>query len=296
MVSVKIPPRVYVRLYAGMGDFFKRYFLHCSWQCLEDLKAKQPEVSVHALLASQTLPALELVDYHPCIDKIVKPELHTRQVKRMGAETFMGDHTFLNNKMAQQFELKMPPIYLSDDDKVFVNNITDNHEKYIIVHPFSGDKTGTRTRSPLKPLRYVPIIKALIAKGYTVVLLGGDWSRVGDGGRRPGRVHTVSERFDWQIKGLINLMDQTNIRTAAELVKRSDGFVGTASSFMCAAWSIGEVNSVVLTSERWRKPLANMPWAKDRIKAPQNKVLYIPEHRTPQTFKNIETEIVKWFK
>jgi ADP-heptose:LPS heptosyltransferase len=283
-----------------MGDFFKRYFLHCSWRCLDDLKAKHPEVKINALLASQTIPALGLVDYHPHINKVIAPGLHTRQVKRIGPEKLMGDYVFLSNRMAQQFELKTPSIYLSNDDKVFVDNITNKHKKYIVVHPFSGDAVGNNTRSPLKPIRYIPIIKALIATGHSVVLLGGPWSRVADGGQRagknPGRVKIVQERFDWKIKGLINLIGKTNIRTGAELTKRADGFVGTASSFMCAAWSLGNIRSVVLISERWREPLTNMVWAKDRIKEPQNKVIYIPAARNVQTFQDIQNETANWFK
>jgi ADP-heptose:LPS heptosyltransferase len=297
LVPVKIPEKVYVRLYAGMGDFFKRYFLQCTWQCLEDLKAKHPEVKINALLASQTVPALDLVDHHPCIDEVVKPMLHTKQVKEMGPEHFMGDHVPLSNRMAQQFELKMPPIYLSESDEVFVDaiQVAANH-KYIVVHPFSGDIIGNTTRSPLKPARYAPIVRALVESGYSVVLLGSSWSRLLPEARKPGRTRMIEEKFNWETTGLVNLIDKTNIRTAVELVKRSNGFVGTASSFMCAAWSLGSVRSVILTSERWREPLTNMVWAKDRIKEPQNKVVYIPKNRTPQTFQDIETETAGWFE
>ena len=290
MIQIKIPDRVYVRLYAGMGDFFKRYFLHCSWQCLEDLKSKYPNVEVHALLASQTLPALKLVDYHPYIDKIIAPGLHTRQVKKMGPEKFVGDHIALSNRMAKQFELKVPPIYLSEEDKEFVDNISKD-KKFIVLHPFAGDKHGLNTRTPLKPLRYVPIIKALVGTGHNIVLLGSSWPRVNEKG-----IKTIKEEFTWRINGLINLIDKTNVRTGTELVKRASGFVGTASSFMCAAWSIGNKRSVILTSERWRQPLETMIWAKDRIKEPQNHMIYIPKNRTPALHQDIIKETANWFK
>lgn len=290
MIQVKIPKKVYVRLYAGMGDFFKRYFLHCSWQCLDDLKAKHPDVEIHALLASQTLPALELVDYHPHIDKVVAPGLHPRQVKSMGPEKFMGDHIMLSNRMANQFDLKVPPIYLSEDDEKFVDSISKD-KKFIVIHPFAGDRFGLDTRTPLKPHEYVPIVKALIETGHNVVMLGSSWPRVDERGTR-----IIKEDFPWRINGLINLIDKTNVRTGVELVKRASGFVGTASSFMCAAWSMGNKRSVILTSQRWQEPLETMVWAKDRIKEPQNHMVYIPKKRTPRVHRDIIKETANWFK
>jgi ADP-heptose:LPS heptosyltransferase len=273
-----------------MGDFFKRYFLHCSWQCLEALKAEHPEVSVHALLVSQTIPALELVDHHPHIDKVITPKIHPRVVRKLGADKFVGDHVMLSNRMAKQFELRQPPVYLSEEDKEFVDSISTG-KKFITLHPFAGDRFGVHTRTPLKPNRYIPIIKALTETGHNVVLLGSKWSRLNE-----KHTWTIDEVFNWRINGLINLIDKTNVRTAAELVKRSAGFVGTASSLMCAAWSLGNKRSVVLTSARWKEPLETMVWAKDRCKEPQNKIIYIPPKRTPRIHDNIARETADWFR
>jgi ADP-heptose:LPS heptosyltransferase len=285
-----MPQQVYVRLYAGMGDFYKRYFLHPTWACLKDLKAKHPEVSVHALLSSQTVPALNFVDYHPYLDRVVVPGLHPRQIKQAGADTFMNGYVPLGPGAAKRFQLEPPPVYLPKKDKVFVDNLTKGKDKYIIVHPFSGDRLGNTTRTPIRPVRYIPVIESLIGLGYRVILLGSTWKRKDERG-----VQIREETFKWNIKGLTNLIDRTNVRTGAELVKRSSGFVGTASCFMCAAWSIGNIRSVIIISERWREPLETMPWAKDRCKEPQNKIIYLPPTRTPQTFEDMTNDTADWF-
>jgi hypothetical protein len=64
---------------------------------------------------------------------------------------------------------------------------------------------------------------------------------------------------------------------------------------MCAAWSIGDIRSVIIISERWREPLETMVWAKDRCKEPQNKIIYLPPTRTPQTFEDMTNETASWF-
>lgn len=292
MVQVDIPNKLYVRLYAGMGDFYKRYFCHQTWQCLEDLKTKHPDKSIAALLVSQTLPALNLVDYHPYIDKIIKPKIHLREFKNKDINKYVGGYTFLNPKMAQQFEQKIPPIYLSDNDKEFIKRTTDNIDKYICLHPFAGDKYGLNTRTPLNVEQYIPTIQALINAGYTVIMLGKSWERINLGSKN---TRIVQEKFTWSNPKFINLIDKTNVRTGAELVKRSNGFVGTASSFMCAAWSMGKIKTVIITSQRWKKPLEEMPWAQNKITLPIHKMLYLNHDRSSQKLKEIANATTKWF-
>ena len=275
-----------------MGDFYKRYFCHITWQCIEDLKKKHPEVSIHALLVSQTIPALELVDHHPCIDKVIKPRIHLKDFKEKDIKNYVGDHRFLSPAIAKKFEQKKPPIYLSNEDKDFVNKITSKHGKYICLHPFAGDRYGLDTRTPLKVEQYTPIINAIINSGYKVIMLGKSWERINHGSKN---ARLVTEVFKLNKDGFVNLIDKTNARTAAELVKRSAGFVGTASSMMCAAWSMGGVKTVIVTSERWIKPLQEMPWAKDKITNPNHKMLYLNHDRSPQKLKEIAHETADWF-
>lgn len=285
-----IPNKVYVRLYGGMGDFFKRYLTHCTWQCLEDFKAKNPQVSIRALLVSQTTPALKLVDYHSCIDEVVLPHMHPREFRKMDIAKYMDGYVPLRNNLAKQYELKTPPFYLSNEDENFIKQTTAHLKKYIVLHPFAGDKYSLNSRTPLKPKQYIPIIKALTKKGYKVLLLGGSWQRIHE-----KQTRVIQEKFDWKIDGLINLINKTNVRTGAELVKRADGFVGTASSFMCAAWSL-EKRSVVLISSRWKKPLETTPWAKNRGKQSQNHIVYLPKKRTPQVYRDMTEQTAEWFK
>jgi len=292
LVQVKVPEKLYVRLYAGMGDFYKRYFCHPTWQCIEDLKTKHPKTKIHALLVSQTIPALEFVDYNPYIDKVIKPGMHLREFKNLDVTKYVGNYTFLSPVLAKKFTLNTPKIYLSDNDKTFVNNITSSYKKYICLHPFAGDKYGLDTRTPLKVEQYTPIINKLIDKGYTVIMLGKSWQRINHGSKN---TRVIKETFKWDKDGFVNLIDRTNARTAAELVRRSSGFVGTASSMMCAAWSMGGIKTVIVTSQRWIKPLREMPWAKDKITDPNHKMLYLNHDRSPQKFKEIAHDTADWF-
>lgn len=289
---VKIPEKLYVRLYAGMGDFYKRYFCHPTWQCLEDLKKQHPKTKIKALLVSQTIPALELVDYHPHIDKIIRPKIHLREFKNEDITKYMGDSRFLTPQIASNFVCKIPPIYLSPKDKEFIEHITSKYNNFICLHPFAGDAYGLNTRTPLRIEQYIPIIKALIKLGYTVFMLGKSWDRIMRGSTRTRK---VVERFHWAYPGFVNLINQTNVRTGAELVRRSKGFVGTASSLMCAAWSMNETRTVIITPQRWEKPLLEMPWAKARINDPKHKMLYLNNDRSIQKLKEIANTVAKWF-
>ena len=289
---MKIPKKLWVRLYAGMGDFYKRYFWHPTWKCLEDLKTKNPDVEITALLVSQTIPALEFVDYHPCLDKLVKPKMHIRELKKHDITKYVGDATFLGPGLAKKFICKTPPIYLSKQDKEFVKNITSQHKKYICIHPFSGDRYGLNTRTPLLVQQYIPIIDALVAKGYSVFLMGKNWDRINLGSTKPIK---INENIPWGRVGMINLINKTNARTSAELIRLSSGFVGTASSMMCAAWSMGGIKTTILTPKRWKEPIETMPWAKDKINDPNHQVLYLDGIRTPQRLGEIANVTANWF-
>jgi ADP-heptose:LPS heptosyltransferase len=276
LVQIKVPNKLYVRLYAGMGDFYKRYFCHPTWQCIEDLKTKHPEVNIRALLVSQTIPALELVDYHPYIGKIIKPRIHLKDFKNKEIKDYVEDHVFLSPGLAKNFQLRIPPIYLSKEDINFVNDITTKHDKYICIHPFAGDVYGLDTRMPLKVEEYIPMIKALIKKGYKVIML-------------------VQEGFNWSHNGFTSLIDKTNARTAAALVKKSSGFIGTASSLMCAAWSMTGIKTTIITPIRWKKPLLDMVWAKERIEDPNHMMLYLNHDRSTKKLKDIADDTANWF-
>jgi len=292
MVQLKIPEKLYVRLYAGMGDFYKRYFCHPTWQCLEDLKNKHPNISIHALLVSQTIPALELIDNHPYIDKIIRPMIHLREFKNEDITKYVGNHRLLTQPMANNFEQNIPPIYLSKEDEDFLQKITSQHKKFICLHPFAGDKHGMNTRTPLLVNEYIPIIDSLVNKGYSVMLMGKTWERIHLGSKG---TYIIKESAPPNRPGLVNLINKTNVRTGAELIRRSNGFVGTASSMMCAAWSMGGIRTTIITARRWQKPLVEMPWTQDKIANPNHQMIYLDNNRSPQKLKEIANVTAKWF-
>jgi ADP-heptose:LPS heptosyltransferase len=276
-----------------MGDFYKRYFGHPTWQCLEDLKKNRPNTEIAALLVSQTTPALSLVDYHPYIDKIIRPKIHLKDFKKRNIEKFIGDYKMLSPKIANKFELKKPPIYMSDKDKEYVDKITSTYKNIVCLHPFAGDRYGLNTRKPLHVQEYIPIIQTLIGKGFTVVMLGKTWERI-----QPGihNIRSIEEDFKWKADGFVNLINKTNVRTGAEIVRRAGRFVGTASSFMCAAWSMDDVRTAVITPQAWKKPLEEMPWAQNKINDPRHKMIYLNHDRTPNKLKEVADATSEWFK
>jgi ADP-heptose:LPS heptosyltransferase len=275
-----------------MGDFYKRYFCHPTWQCIKDLKEKNPQVDISALLVSQTIPALDFVDHHPCINKVIKPRIHLKDFRNKDIKQYVGDHVFLSPGLAKNFKLEIPSVYLSNTDMDFVDKITSKYNKYICLHPFAGDVYGLDTRTPLKVEEYIPIIKALTKKGYAVLMFGKSWARIKHGSKS---TRLVKEIFKWSHEGFVNLIDQTNARTAAELVKRSNGFVGTASSLMCAAWSMTGIKTTIITPIRWKKPLTDMVWAKDKIEDPNHMMLYLNHDRSTKKLKDIANATAEWF-
>jgi len=289
---MKIPNKVFLFLGGGLGDHYKRYFFDSAWGCLPDLKTKRPDIYVKGISISHAPDAGELIKHHPFLDEIEIINKHPKEISKGIGEGFEK----LKPIMAQEFNVTEPEIYLNAQDKIDLAKIKKNIGKYIVIHPFSGDKTGWPTRSPIQTDRYKPIIEGLIAEGFSVLLLGHTYEkRKANKKNKTIKSEHIAETFDFQMDGFYNLINKINARTGAVLVKDSDGFVGTASSFLCAAWMLGK-RSVTITSIAWEPKLKQGIIISKKSIEPQNKIIYIPQKRDIQVFKNMTETTVDWFK
>ena len=276
---IEIPDKISVALWGGMGDFFKRYLLHPSFGCLKDLKIQHPNITIRAVINSQTRPAVDLLDYNPYIDEVIKLDKHPK------------DYYFLRNneEIYNQFKVEKPKIYLSKEDINFVNSVVP--KKYICLHPFCGTGSENRIngRAPLTPGEYKMTVDNLIDLGYDVVILGGSYEKTSFNGKRT----TVKEHFPYKRKGVINLIGETNVRTGAEIIRRADGFIGTASAWRGAAWCMEETDSYIILTKAWKEKMERRSWTKTLNTDGRHKTLYLDKNRD---IKKISDDIASWFR
>jgi ADP-heptose:LPS heptosyltransferase len=278
--------KYFVTLWGGLGDFLKMYYGHAQWRKLESLKKKYPNTHVKAVVFSLNKNAKSLVEYHPAVDEVLQPEGKLIEVRTKGLGAYSGNHKWLQK---QQHILKTlnptrPKIYLSEQDKHLVSKIVaETQGRFIIIHPFSAMLPNLPTsRTTMSVDKYIPIIEGLGEKGYKSIILGSD---------RP----KAPEKFDYESEHVINLVDQTSVRSALKLVSRANGFIGTNSCFMCGAM-LEKKPCFVVTSYFWENRVNRNGFLVKGLKDSRSKFTFIPQNRNKANYKRIQQEAINWFK
>jgi ADP-heptose:LPS heptosyltransferase len=277
--------KFFVTMWGGLGDFLKIYYTHHSWRCLKEFKKQLPRSHVKALVYSLNPWAKDFIRHHPYIDEIVEPKLPLLEMRKKGLATFAGNYRPLGHagKWVKKLKKSKPQIYLSENDKKFVNQIKNQANKYIAIHPFSAmPASAAHGRTTMAADKYMPIIEGLGKRGYSVVVLGKT---------RPN----MAEVFDFEADNMINLVNETNVRTALALVNDADGFIGTNSCFMCLAW-LEKKKSFIITSYLWETQIKKNGFTSRRHLEPQNKVMFLPRDRSTAPYDRIQRKAINWFR
>lgn len=299
-----IPKRIFALAGGGLGDIYYSCLVG-DWTYFEDIKEKSPDTKIHAVMSCTNSLGIEFPKYNPYIDR-----LEDKQEKdRNGCPLtdFMGEgYVRLSGAITRHLE-KRDGLFLGDEDKRFMAETNKKlGNKYIVLHPFSGDmrrgrrpipEGNTASRFVLPIDEYYPLVDKLIGLGYKVVVVGGNKPNTPS--------YEKQEYFDYQPAGLVNLIDQVNSRTAAALIKNASGWVGTYSCYCAIAWW-SKIRTVLTApigthrgNETWEEKINTWPrwgWA---AKQPQNMIIYLPpicEVTDAQRYKDARKKMYDWFK
>ena len=297
MDRIKIPNKIFTYAGGGLGDIYYLCLMD-NWAYFKDIKKQNPKTKIHAVLSSPNPLSQEVMEYNPYIDKLdyIKPNDRRGMLLTSFKQKGYTDIAKIDKKKLK----KDHTIYTNKEDKIFIKNIQEQvGSKYIVIHPYSNDalkKTiaGQRKSRYVFPVQeYFSLTEKLIKKGYKIVILGGN-------ARNP---KLLKEEFLYKNDNIINLIDKTNARTAANVIIQANGFIGTYSCFIGIAWWYKTKSFLLAPNEEWGK---KMTW-KQRIeswhrwawatKEKQNKILYLPaiENAKSDLYEKTRQQIINWF-
>lgn len=233
----------YLGLLGGLGDIIYGYLHNPEWHLLADYVQKNPTVHTKAIIVSHNPSASEIVKLNPNIHEIVQypPKREMRDLKWKHHEViaqYANGFTSFRETNKASTKGSRPLIYMTATEKHWVNCITGG--RTAVVHPFASDER----RMVIPPEKYERIIDELLLKGFSVIALGGSYTK-SFGSQEQYR---MVENFTLNRDGFLNLIGQTNPRVSTAIVCKSDLFVGTWSCYGITAWIHG-IKSVVAIPE-----------------------------------------------
>lgn len=265
---------VFIPVSGGLGDVVRCYLRDThEWGYIPDIKRIFPYVTIKILSSCHNPAVEEFFKYNPHIDSFKEfgwiVDGWQLFNKYKGSHISLQDIIKRYKKSRVKLKWTQPFYYTCQEDIEEVNEITQDTNGIIIMHPFT-----IRKALPIED--FCHMADRLIDEfGYTVIFLGGTHNRfhnVNLQGKWTQGIDVVEE-LNYERPGLYNLLNKSNIRVAYKLVELCDGFIGHCSCFNIAAW-IHQKKSVVfsppcqrliLTTNRdYAWPLIdNLPWCKN---------------------------------
>jgi ADP-heptose:LPS heptosyltransferase len=136
-------------------------------------------------------------------------------------------------------------IWLTTQEQIIINDISSG--KYVAIHPFAGLPHRGCLPHPYDgkykcypDYKYAESANLLAEAGYKVVFVG---KTSYDGVEE---LRGFEEKLDFKVpmhSNVISLVNKASLRLNTELVRRANGFMGSHSSMLSAAWT-NEVPSV----------------------------------------------------
>lgn len=273
--------KVYVVGGGGLGDLLREYFGGQDyWGYLKGVKEKYPGIKIKAILCIHNPQAKEFLKYNPYLEKI---EQYPWQID--GEPIFFehsNDYVFIRSisGIFEGLEYEKPKVYLNREEEALVETIK-NSGKYIFIHPFAGLKDHIA----LSIEEYPDLIDRIIDLGFNVVVVGGSYKRINQGGN-----DEIEEEFEYEKVDLFNLVGRVNSRIATRLAQGASGFIGTHSCYILIA-SIEKIKSVLIVPEGIREYLNSGDANAKIVRNDFTKTIYMNGD-----VKGIKKEIVEWIK
>lgn len=237
----------------GLGDTLRGYYWSGSevdkdtffdgWQYLKPLKNRYPKAVIRYIAFTANPHTANIYKFHPHINQVIQgPWLDPRRPRhniqkyiklctKGGFRLLYKDSIIKSLKPARQKRF-----YFNPRDKLQISRIMNRNE-YVVIHPFSGEPG--RMVMPIK--QYIPVVKRVIKKGLTPVIIGGSYIKTLHNAEK------MNENFNCDIKGVINLVNKINPRVAIGLILNAKCTIGVRS-FSFSVSKSGLTKSILLVS------------------------------------------------
>lgn len=236
----------YLRAGGGAGDFIYHYFRGYIWQRLAIIKAHYG-CNLTAMLTCHNPSVAELVYTNPHIDSVMTykwfPPGHPKEDKwkSMIAGRDLAEWARENDIRGPDKPELDPKVWLTDAEKKLMKEL-QSKGKYVVIHPFAGmPHRGCRPHpydneyKCYPDYKYVESANYLADAGYQVYIVGRT-SRDGQDLWRCLTEELPLSNVPLDPKVTV-LVDKVSFRVNVELVRRANGFLGTHSSMLSAAWT-----------------------------------------------------------
>lgn len=221
--------KFFIQTGGGAGDMIKHYFWgHLGWQYLDGIKKKYPNSTVKLFTTCCNMSTQELFDEIPEVDEY--QHMPWRDPNKPWPDKDRCTKGYIQlSKAPEILNISMEPtkpksLPLTKEEEDFIAS-QNFGEQYIVMHPFAGDSI----RRHLSLEQYFMLAKRAINQtGCNIVVLGGSSTR------SIGKItRTINEEFPFEHKKIINLVNQTNMRTSVEITRRAALFIGNNSCLYC---------------------------------------------------------------
>ena len=225
--------KIFFPINGGLGDAYKGYWSYSLYGKLGAFKEKYPNSKIKFIVCSNNPQAAEFYRYHPYIDEVEEHPAVRRDPGDKAPSELIKDKYGKGYVWATDFFEEFskmpytePIVHLKDQkERDFVDKIA-SQGKYICIQPFAG---GVVRGIPKLEVYYRIALRVKKELGYNAVILGGSYRR-----KTEREIRDTKEVFPYNGDGIINLVNKTNSRTAAQIVRDGAGFIGTWSCFLCA--------------------------------------------------------------
>lgn len=229
---------LYVSAGGGLGDFIFTYFKDSSWRKIKNIKSKLG-YKVIATIAVHNPGCSELIYTNPYIDSILLYKWYPP-----GDPKEREWKNFLAANPLAELELNLketePKVFLTEKESKLLDEIAK--EKYIAIHPFAGLPHRGCLPHPYDgkykcypDYKYLQSANAFADQGYKVYFIG----RTSNDGVEVLRGFEEKLLFpkEHTHPNVISLINKTSCRVNVEICRRANGFLGSHSSMLSAAWT-----------------------------------------------------------
>ena len=245
--NINLPPprsknylnaEVHIHNGGGLGDLITNYFCSDAWRYVNALAELYPNVKVTAVITTHNSDNRQLLETHPNVQKVIHyPWYPPGHVEEFGWTNMVRSTNIMDWAKGRDLPKGESRVWLSRHEEKIFSSL--GNRKYIVIHPFAGlpgrsclPHPGDGNYRCYPDYKYIQTANHLAEAGYLVKIIGHSPTT----GERKGRNESLFVPDDTH-PNVESLVNKLSLRQNVELVRRANGFLGSHSSMLCAAWS-----------------------------------------------------------
>lgn len=234
---------LHIQAGGGAGDFIFNYFTNKYWKALPEIKRLYPETTITCIAALHDSSSTELVTTNPHVDSImIYPWYPPGHVKELAWKSLLSSRDLREFVDGHQIPAVADHrVYLTAREEEMLDAIRAVGP-YVVMHPFAGLPHRGAFPHPYDgkykcypDYKYIESANLLAEKGYQVFFIGRSNNCGSDALRC-----LVAEELVLPVgvnPNVRSLVNKLSIRMNVELVRNAQGFMGSHSSMLSAAWT-----------------------------------------------------------